>query len=150
MTNKRFNPGAAKAAALKKGQEPLIEPTETDTMSSDFDTVDEPIEPTEIGSQNQPPLSDLDQTCVEIIQSLKDFQDQALLDLETQIAILSEDFTDRATAIVRRGTQACFLEAAARIRELKLSDLMTRSGQPLKGTINTIARPGTITDGVTE
>ena len=108
---------------------------------------------------NSPPVNpleedvaqnDLDKTCLEMIKSLKEFQDQALLDLETQIELLSEDFANRAVGIVRRGTQACFLEAAARIRELRLSDLITSSGETLEGIVSTIALPGSTTDGDTE
>ena len=129
-SSKRSNPGAAKAMDLKKTEERSLEPTE-------------PIGPTTKEQNPSPELSNL-------VQSVKTLQETALDELEQTMDDLAADFTARAVEIVRRGTDQCFLQASQQIRQIRFPAWTTANGETLEGSIETIALPGTITDGDTE
>lgn len=110
-----------------------IEPT------IDRPTIDRPDE-------QQNPSAELS----DLVQSVKSLQNAALEELEREMESLSDAFTARAVAIVRRGTQQCFLQASQEISRIRFPVWMSSNGDALDGTINTIALPSSTTDGATE
>ena len=93
-SSKRFNPGAAKAMALKNTEERSLEPTE-------------PIEPTTVR--------------LTLLKAARDRQEKELADLQAKIDELSDDFATRAESIVRLGLQSSYIKARQRIGAIDLS-----------------------------
>lgn len=108
-----------------------IKPT-TDRLSSD--------------AEQQKPNAELSN----LVQSVKALQNNALDELEKEMDALSDAFTARAVEIVQRGTQQCFLQAARQISQIQIGWKSGIGGVLDGNTIDTIALPGTITDGDTE
>jgi hypothetical protein len=137
-STKRFNPGAAKAIAHRKTEERPLEPTDAIEPTTDSSAPDE---------EQQDPNSELSN----LVQSVKTLQETALDELQQTMDDLAEDFTARAVAIVRRGTEQCFLQASQQIRQMRFPAWTSANGDTLAGnTIDTLALPGNITDGDTE
>lgn len=107
-----------------------------------------PIEPTTDRSdtEEQNPNAELSN----LVQSVKALQNNALDELEKEMDALSDAFTARAVEIVQRGTQQCFLQAARQISQIQIGWTSDIGGLLDGNTIDTIALPGTITDGLTE
>lgn len=129
-------------------------PNPASDMSINPDTFDESIEPT-TNRQNpdsEPGMSDelFNSTSKSVLESAKTIQDKALSELQTQMNDLTNSFADRAVAIVEEGMRECFFVASNRIRQIQLPDWIMSDGETLEGSIETIALPGTITDGDTE
>ena len=109
-----------------------------------------PIEPTTDQSSSDTEQQNPNAELSNLVQSVKALQNNALDELEKEMDALSDAFTARAVEIVQRGTQQCFLQAARQISQIQIGWTSGIGGVLDGNTIDTIALPGSITDGVTE
>ena len=128
---KRHNPITPGTLNMNTPPTDPIEPT-TDRLSSD--------------AEQQNPNAELSN----LVQSVKALQNNALDELQKEMDTLSDAFTARAVEIVQRGTQQCFLQAARQISQIQIGWNSGIGGVLDGNTIDAIALPGSITDGVTE
>lgn len=86
----------------------------------------------------------------DLIDSAKQRQEVALLELQEEMNFLAADFAARAVSIVEEGFKNSFLQASQQIRQIQIGWTSDIGGLSDGNTLNTIALPGTITAGDTE
>ncbi len=98
----------------------------------------------------QPEISENLINTQDLLTAVKARNTRALDELQKQMDDLSIDFTDRAVAIVEDGFKNCFFNASQRIRDLQIAWTSDAGGILDGNTIDTIALPGSTTDGAIE
>lgn len=136
---KRHNPITPGTSSMNTPPTGPIEPTTVGTASQD-------------GNQSSPTTEEQNPNAelLNLVQSVKALQNNALDELEKEMDALSDAFTARAVEIVQRGTQQCFLQAARQISQIQIGWTSGIGGLLDGNTIDTLALPGSITAGDTE
>lgn len=104
------------AKKLTKGVAASTPAPEPETPAVSDNLVNDPA----IAPLLQPPQSDTLTSTTSVIQSAIALQDQQLTDLEAEMERRSDEFADRAAAIVRKGLESAYTKAHAKIITIDL------------------------------